>query len=252
MRVKSSKYVYSDKRIGEIYGLWKVIGEYNSLKWVCECQCDKKTIKNVNKYHLIDGDSASCGCKNKEKLIERNKMFKKYNQYDISGEYGIGITTNSLNEFYFDLEDYDLIKDYCWRESNRGYVVCTDNKNRTSFKIYHIVLSHEGGYDKDKIIDHINQNKLDNRKNNLRLTTQYVNVVNSKMQKNNTTGITGVYFRKNVKCQSWSSCIGKLYLGTYTNKDDAIKSRLIGELDIYGKDLSPQRHLFEEYGIGGE
>ena len=37
---------------------------------------------------------------------------KKYNRYDLSGEYGIGWTTNTNHVFYFDLEDYEKIKDY--------------------------------------------------------------------------------------------------------------------------------------------
>ena len=32
---------------------------------------------------------------------------KKSNIYDLSGEYGVGWTSNTNEEFYFDLEDYD-------------------------------------------------------------------------------------------------------------------------------------------------
>jgi hypothetical protein len=44
------------------------------------------------------------------------QKLKKFNQYDLSGSYGIGYCSNTNNPFYFDLEDYDLIKDYCWME----------------------------------------------------------------------------------------------------------------------------------------
>ena len=47
-------------------------------------------------------------------LFRSSKCNKKYNKYDLSGEYGIGWTSNTNQEFYFDLEDYDKIKDYCW------------------------------------------------------------------------------------------------------------------------------------------
>ena len=30
----------------------------------------------------------------------------------MSNDYGVGYTTNTNKEFYFDLEDYDLIKEY--------------------------------------------------------------------------------------------------------------------------------------------
>ncbi|WP_368488451.1 hypothetical protein [Clostridium sp. BJN0013] len=40
-------------------------------------------------------------------------MKYKYNTYDLTGEYGIGYDAKG-NIFYFDLEDYDRIKDFYW------------------------------------------------------------------------------------------------------------------------------------------
>ena len=56
----------------------------------------------------------------KESVIN---ALKKYNKYDLSGEYGIGWTTNTNHVFYFDLEDYEKIKDYCWIENDQGYII---------------------------------------------------------------------------------------------------------------------------------
>lgn len=33
------------------------------------------------------------------------------------------------------------------------------------------------------------------------------------------------------------------------NKEDAVRKRLQAELDYFGKELAPQRDLFEKYGI---
>ena len=68
------------------------------------------------------GHTKSCGCLNNEKRSLLGKNSKKYNKYNLNGEYGIGWTSNTNEEFYFDLEDYDKIKDYCWFLDNRGYI----------------------------------------------------------------------------------------------------------------------------------
>ena len=67
---------------------------------------------------------------------------------------------------------------------------------------------------------------------------------------NNTSGFIGVNFDK--RCNRWFSTIivsGTYHcLGRFDSKEDAIKARLKGELQYLG-DLSPQKHLFKEYGI---
>lgn len=40
----------------------------------------------------------------------------------------------------------------------------------------------------------------------------------------------------------------EITIGHYINIQDAVYSRLKAELECYGE-FSPQRHLFEEYGI---
>jgi hypothetical protein len=36
---------------------------------------------------------------------------------------------------------------------------------------------------------------------------------------------------------------------TYYLKDDAVKARLKAELEYFGSEFAPQRHLFAQYGI---
>lgn len=82
----------------------------HSVRWLCKCSCEENKYVVVLGQLLRSGSTKSCGCLHNEMLSDERK---KYNTYDLSGEYGIGHTSNG-KEFLFDLEDYDLIKNYCW------------------------------------------------------------------------------------------------------------------------------------------
>ena len=100
--------------------------------------------------------------------------------------------------------------------------------------------------------DHIDRNELNNRRYNLRICTHKENCQNRGMYSNNTSGVKGVYWAKLI--QKWTARIqidGKnTNLGSFSKKEDAIIARLKAELQYYGE-FAPQRHLFEQYGIGG-
>jgi len=74
-------------------------------------------------------------------------------------------------------------------------------------------------------VDHINRNRLDNRKCNLRICTNQENSINSKISKKNTSGYKGVYWDK--RRNKWIANItafGKnIYLGSFKDKKDAAK-----------------------------
>lgn len=45
------------------FGRWQVIGlGKKSHLWLCQCSCQKKTVRQVDKFALIRGRSKSCGC----------------------------------------------------------------------------------------------------------------------------------------------------------------------------------------------
>lgn len=166
---------------------------------------------------------------------------KKTNIYDLCGIYGIGWTSNTNEKFYFDLEDYDKIKDYCWIKGKNGYVVAhIDGKNQT---MHSIICNYSN-------TDHKNRNRLDNRKENLRQATTQQQAQNRSVQSNNTSGVTGVYYRK--ERNAWFAQItinGKTKTIKYSHdKNEAIKARLEAEAK-YFKEFAPQKHLFEQYGI---
>ena len=181
-------------------------------------------------------------------LAEYNRTVKKkYNKYDLSGDYGIGWTTNTNKEFYFDLEDYEKIKNYCWIEDvgTTGYSSVRARVSGENKKvIIHWIIMDE------KWCDHIDRDPFNNRKDNLRKTNRTENNRNHSIGKNNTVGIIGIYWNK--RNNNWRSSITvnrkRIELGSYKNKDDAIFARLQAEQKYFGE-FAPQRHLFEQYKI---
>jgi hypothetical protein len=86
--------------------------------------------------------------------------------------------------------------------------------------------------DTDKEIDHINQNKHDNKIENLRMVPRFVNVHNRPITNRNTSGYKGVHYNK--KQNSWYACIKinkkVFHLGVFKTIKDAYKARKIAEL----------------------
>ena len=81
-------------------------------------------------------------------------------------------------------------------------------------------------------IDHINGGKDDNRLDNLREVTHQENAQNFKKQRGNTSGATGVYWKKgNGKwCAQIGLNLGTIYLGLYDSFFDAVCARKSAEL----------------------
>lgn len=210
---------------GMTFGRWKVI-EYAGLSkaksahaiWLVECSCENKTRKIIQSNHLISGESVSCGCLEIE---------KRRNTYNLSGEYGIGWTSNTNKEFYFDLEDYEKIKDYRWAENNTGYLITQIGRKGLLF--HRLILDLK---DSNIHVDHIYHNKLDNRKEFLRIVTNQQNCFNKK--------IKGVYW--DTAKQRWTACLTynkRRYSKVFINYDDAVEYRRYLE-DKYFKDFAYQ------------
>ena len=94
-------------------------------------------------------------------LYLKNKL-KKYNTYDLTGEYGIGYTFKG-EEFWLDLEDYHKIKGYCWYYSQRYVVAHEIDDSKKHVNLHNLVMNKR----ENEVIDHtyhpkINENKYDN------------------------------------------------------------------------------------------
>lgn len=117
-----------------------------------------------------------------------------------------------------DEQDKHLLSEYHWLFDKDGYVVATRkiNGKTQNFKLHQLILGKKEG----RVIDHINNNKLDNRRTNLRHITRQANAMNMKKER-------GVYFFKTRN--KWIAQIkydGKnRHIGCYDTKEEAIQAR---------------------------
>ncbi len=227
--------------LGQKFFKVTVIDKIDNTHWLCKCDCGNEFIDTTS--HLVYGYKKSCGCLKRETSAQNTTFRKKYNVYDLSGEYGIGWTSNTNEEFYFDLEDYDLIKDYTWYKSSR-YIKA---RNKDKEIILHKLITDT---DANTIVDHKDRNTSNCRKCNLRLCEQSDNCCNIKLRKDNKSGVTGVRWSK--RDNLWLAYIQKNrknnYLGAFSNFEDAVRARLKAEKELFGE-YSSQKHLYEQYGV---
>lgn len=214
---------------GNKYGKLTVLrytGEKNkagNAKWECLCSCENKTIATAG--DLKSGRVKSCGC-----LLYN--VHKRQNGYDLSGEYGIGYLRRTNDVFYFDKEDFDKVKEHCWRCDGGGYIKTSTNTNSVhqDISMHRFIM----GITDSKIrIDHINGNKKDNRKSNLRIATASQNGINRGKNINNTTGFKGVS-RNGHGYMARIKKDGKtFYLGTFSTPEKANEVRIKSEKEMF-------------------
>lgn len=232
------------KQIGRWTVLERVEDKYSHgrkyIMWKCKCSCNNHTIKILSSKVLNSGNSQSCGCLHKERMKEVGLNNRHPNIYDLTGDYGIGYTPQG-EEFYFDLEDYDLIKNYRWyREIKGGYLVSVTHQGH--IKMHNLIMG-------ATYIDHINRQTNDNRKSNLRLADKSINEMNKGCSIRNKSGIVGVSY--SVRDKKWIAQIKKgndHRQKRFINKEEAIKQRLLWEKELFGE-YSGQKDLWKEYNI---
>ena len=200
------------------------------IMWHCLCDCNNKC--DVPTGDLRSGHTKSCGCMQKDNILHINNSKKKVNKYDVdTNKYGIGYDLLG-NEFYFDKEDYEKIKDFYWSDKH-GYVVTQSAETRKMIHMHRLIMD----VPNDKDVDHINHNKKDNRKQNLRIVSRQENMCNTSMKSNNKSGVTGIHFDK--RFGKWIAQIGykgkKIYLGSFLKFDDAVKVRKEAEEKYFGE-----------------
>jgi len=122
-----------------------------------------------------------------------------------------------------DDEDYERVMHYKWQTNRNGYQNrAISSVGRARVYMHHIVLSISTTELNGKEVDHINNDPLDNRKENLRLVSHTTNMRNTRRHKER----VGLCYNK--KAKLWMAYLDRpdrlrKYLGYRKTKDEALK-----------------------------
>ena len=129
-----------------------------------------------------------------------------------------------------DMDDYDYLMQWRWKLHPQGYAARTSSRcGKWITILMHMLINNTpDGLE----TDHINNNKLDNRKCNLRSVTRSTNEHNNPEAIYNTSGVKGVCW--DGSRQKWMSRInvnGKAYyVGRFNVFDEAVRARKEAEV----------------------
>jgi len=132
-----------------------------------------------------------------------------------------------------DDDDYERLQQWKWCCSGNGYVIRHRPGHESVILMHREVLGTPDGID----TDHINGNKLDNRKENLRFCNGSQNMANQGKLSNNTSGYKGVTWDKlNKKWKSQIKVYGiNIHLGRFINVEDAANAYKEAAIKYFGE-----------------
>lgn len=213
--------------------------------WNCVCDCGEKIIARSN--NLLNGHTSSCGfCtymggnmkegkhdrvyeytdnKIKTKIKRQTRVKNKYEEIGDT----VYVKMNNCNDVMLcDKKDWEIVKNITWHKNNKGYAAYGIDGSKEKF--HQVIMPTKEG----QMIDHINGNKLDNRRINLRIVSKSDNCFNCK-RKTTVSGKTGVRLLPNGK---WGAFITKNKivhnLGVYKDLREAVEARKKAEIEFFG------------------
>jgi len=130
--------------------------------------------------------------------------------------------------------DYKLISEYKWHANindYKTYAYAYNPGTPTTIYMHRLIMDATNG----QMIDHINGNGLDNRKENLRLCTNSQNQANRGANKNSQSGLKGLRFRYG----KWQARIKfnrkEIHLGAFSSKTEAAKAYEEKAVEFFGE-----------------
>lgn len=133
--------------------------------------------------------------------------------------------------FVVDEEDYPAVSAHSWSITDKGYW----RSRNLNISLHRFLLD---DVPKDMVVDHINGNKSDNRRSNLRVVTAHQNAMNNGLSKSNTSGTTGVFFRKDRNKWKAGICFHRKQIWwpkLFDTYEEAVNARLLLEEKYFGE-----------------
>lgn len=156
-------------------------------------------------------------------------------------------------------EDQDLIQNHKWYISdfavNSGHTCHYAYRHPDGRKyrryLHRDIMMRINGKDicRTHVVDHIDHNGLNNRRENLRVLTRSENVFHQRLRHDNSAGIRGIYWNKQKK--KWTAYIGwnkkQIIIGHFQEREHAVVARCAVEKVLY-KNISEKDadQLFKE------
>lgn len=194
--------------------------------WLCDCDCGNKSIPKYGCSLTGKNPTKSCGCLQKEfskenikKTIKSNIGRRKGNEYVKHQEYYEGFDSNE-NVFLIDLDDFNIVSQHTWIINDNGYFSTLINDKKVYLHRFILGCSHNDGI----VVDHIDGNRSDCRKKNLRKGDRFINAWNAKTI--NRYGAKNIRKRCN-KYEVRATYKGtQYYIGLFADLKDAVKARV--------------------------
>lgn len=149
------------------------------------------------------------------------------------------IYTRKGEEILVDDEDYERLNSFVWHVNGGGYAargIKRPDSGRKAIQLMHRELMGLTPLDK-VVVDHINCDKLDNRRLNLRICTRQQNLCNRGSTRQNSTGFKGVYYHPSKG--KWSALIKvnykSHYLGIFDTPEEAHEAYKCAAARLHGE-----------------
>ena len=139
--------------------------------------------------------------------------------------------SNGKNIVLVDDEDHNWLKKYKWHLHSNGYAKSTIKSK--SKRMHRLIMNEPAGFD----IDHIDHNKLNNQKNNLRIVTRSQNMMNRLKGKNCSSIYKGVCWKREINKWSVQIMIDNKYIhiGVFKIEEEAAVAYNKAAIKLFGE-----------------